>query len=427
MNKTSLIIFSLLLCLQSLRSQNTESKEIIRTLSSPEYHGRGYVNKGDKKAVKFIQKQFVKLNLKPFDKFLQEFRFNVNTQPKSLELFLNTKLLIPGQDYLIDPGSPSLKGEFQTIVITKLELLNTAKLLSKLNNSKEKFLLIDNYTTNKLTKKEKKKISEIINFLKYSPEHPAKGVIVFTDQKLTWHGSTKQNNKVSFVVNKKVNLKEIQTIKVNTKSKLLKNYKSYNCIGYIKGTVKPDSLIVLTAHYDHLGRMGKNTYFPGANDNASGVALLINIAKKLKADKTQPKHSVVFIAFGGEELGLLGSKYFTENPLFPLKKIKFLMNFDLAGTGEEGIKVVNGSIFKKEYQLLNNTNETHKLLPAIKTRGKACNSDHCYFDMLGIKCFYSYTLGGIKAYHDIYDKAETLPLTEFEDYSKLIHLFINNL
>jgi hypothetical protein len=427
MKKLFLIFITYLLTSNISFAQNSNAKEIIKTLSSPEFHGRGYVNKGDRKAVKFIQKEFKQIGILPFGKHLQEFSFNVNTQPKSLALFLNNDLLNPGLDYLVNPGSPSLKGVFKTILINKTDLLNTDKLLSKLNKSINKFLLIDNYTFDNSTKKEKEKISEIIKFLKYSPQHPAKGVIEFSNKKLTWHGSTEQNTKVSFEVNKKITLTDIKTVKINLKSKFLKNYKSNNCVGYIKGTSKSDSLIVLTAHYDHLGRMGKETYFPGANDNASGIALLLDIAKKIKSNKTPPKHTTVFIAFGGEELGLLGSKYFTENPSFPLSKIKFLMNFDLAGTGSEGIKVVNGGIYNKEFQLLNQLNKKHSLLPAIKPRGKACNSDHCYFDMLGIKCFYSYTLGGIKAYHDIHDKSDTLPLTEFEDYSSLIHLFINNL
>ena len=135
----------------------------------------------------------------------------------------------------------------------------------------------------------------------------------------------------------------------------------------------------------------------------------------------------MFIAFGGEEIGLLGSKYFTENPVLTLSKIKFLLNFDLAGTGDEGIKVVNGTEFPKEFNLLKSINKQHDLLKDVFSRGSACNSDHCYFYKKGVPSFFIYTLGGIKAYHDIYDKYETLPFTFFEEYSKLTHLFINKL
>jgi Zn-dependent M28 family amino/carboxypeptidase len=186
-----------------------------------------------------------------------------------------------------------------------------------------------------------------------------------------------------------------------------------------------DSLIVLTAHYDHLGMMGSKTIFPGANDNASGTALLLSLVKHYAA---QPqKYTIVFIAFAGEEIGLIGSGYFTENPVFPLTKIKFLVNFDMAGTGDDGIQVVNGKIYQSKFDLLTKLNNEGSLMKQVKIRGEACNSDHCMFHSKGVPCFFIYTLGGIQAYHDVYDKADTLPFTDFEDYFRLITAFIAKL
>ena len=82
--------------------------------------------------------------------------------------------------------------------------------------------------------------------------------------------------------------------------------------------------IYIVGHYDHLGRMGKEVYFPGANDNASGISMILSLAKEL-AQEEKTKYSMVFICFGSEEIGLVGSKYYTENPLVPLEKIKFLI------------------------------------------------------------------------------------------------------
>jgi Zn-dependent M28 family amino/carboxypeptidase len=181
-------------------------------------------------------------------------------------------------------------------------------------------------------------------------------------------------------------------------------------------------MIVLMAHYDHFGKMGK-ALFPGANDNASGVAMLLSLACYFS--QHQPEYTTVFIAFGAEEIGLVGSKYFVEHPPFDLDKIKFLMNFDLAGTGDEGIQVVNGSVYQSEFDRLKALNSESEYLPQVKIRGSACNSDHCSFDQKGVPGFYIYTLGGIRAYHDIYDKYETLPFTEFEDYFQLVTEFLN--
>ncbi len=171
--------------------------------------------------------------------------------------------------------------------------------------------------------------------------------------------------------------------------------------------------------------MGKNTYFPGANDNASGTAMLLYLAKYYTTHK--PKYNIVFMSFGAEEAGILGSKYYTEHPLFPLEKIKFLTNLDLAGTGDEGITVVNATLHKKEFKKLGKINLKKDYLEKVKLRGPAANSDHYWFTQKGVPAFFIYTLGGIKAYHDVFDKAETLPLTEFTDYSKLLIEFFGKL
>ena len=128
-----------------------------------------------------------------------------------------------------------------------------------------------------------------------------------------------------------------------------------------------------------------------------------------------------------KSLVLLGSKHFVESPLFDLSKIKFLLNFDISGTGDDGIQVVNGSVYRDQFDRLKKINEEQELLSQVKIRGAACNSDHCMFDSKGVPNFFIYTLGGIQAYHDIYDKSETLPLTEFEDYFRLVVAFVDGI
>ena len=190
-----------------------------------------------------------------------------------------------------------------------------------------------------------------------------------------------------------------------------------NVLGFIEGTDRKDEVIVITAHYDHLGGMGPNTYFPGANDNASGVAMLLDLAKHYA--KHPAKYSIAFIAFAAEEAGLLGSKYFTENPLIPLENIRFLWNLDLLGNGDAGATVVNATIHPKAFALLNNINHQQKYLTKITARGKAANSDHYFFSEKGVPAFFLYTQGGSSAYHDVDDMAKNLPLTAYENLFKL--------
>jgi Zn-dependent M28 family amino/carboxypeptidase len=134
----------------------------------------------------------------------------------------------------------------------------------------------------------------------------------------------------------------------------------------------------------------------------------------------------MFICFAGEEVGLLGSEYYTEHPFFELNKIKFLLNLDLLGTGDEGMMVVNGSVFENEWNKLDSINSALKLLPKIGKRGKAHNSDHYYFTEKGVPSFFCYTLGGRTAYHDIYDVAEGLPLTKYKETFILLKTFLDS-
>lgn len=170
--------------------------------------------------------------------------------------------------------------------------------------------------------------------------------------------------------------------------------------------------------------MGNKTFFPGANDNASGVAMLLSLAEYFTKQENRQPYSILFIAFAGEEAGLQGSKYYTEHPLLPLSKIRFLINLDLLGTGDEGIMVVNATEFERDFSILQSINDTAKYVSNVGKRGKAKNSDHYYFSEKGVPAFFIYTLGGVTWYHDVMDKSETLPLTKYNNVFQLLKSFI---
>ena len=398
------------------------AKEVIHTLCAPEMKGRGYVDQGDRKAADFIAGEFKKIGLKKFtDDYLQPFSIPVNSLPGTLTLAVNKKELTPGKDYLVDPGSPSFSGKHNTLLLTADDLVNGDAWIKKLQHATDRFAVIEAYDKKKYDKDQLKKIHEIISFLRYHPDNPALGTVVLTEDKLTWSGAVEQFSKPSLTIHTSSLAQLPKTISLTIESKFYEKYETQNVAGYIEGQ-KKDSMLVFIAHYDHLGMMGKEALFPGANDNASGIAMLLNLAKYYA--KNPPRYTAVFIAFGAEEVGLLGSHHFVENPLIPLEQIKFLINFDISGTGDDGIQIVNGSIYQDKFDKITALNDRMQLLPQIKIRGEACNSDHCMFHRKGVPCFFIYTLGGIQAYHDIYDRAETLPLTEFGDYFKLITAFM---
>ena len=422
---SSLTIFLFVAHQICIAQQVSYAKEVINTLCSESMKGRGYVAQGDKNAANYLASEFEKSGLKKYSKgYFQTFTTPVNSFPGKMSLSVNGNKLKPGEDFLIDPGSPGISGKFSAEVLTAEDLLSKDAWIKKIKSASSRFVVVSAFDKTKYNAEQLKHINEVVSFLKYDKDNPAKGVLILTNEKLTWSGSTELFFKPCFTIKASALSGPITSIEISAENKFLKNHQTQNVIGYLEGT-KKDSLLVFTAHYDHLGMMGNETMFPGANDNASGVSLLLNLVRYFST-KT-PEYTVVFIAFAAEEIGLIGSKYFTEHPLFPLSNIKFLINFDLAGTGDDGIQVVNGKIYQQKFDVLTKLNDEDKLLKQIKIRGEACNSDHCMFHSKGVPCFFIYTLGGIQAYHDIYDRAETLPLTDYQDYFTLLVKFIDKL
>lgn len=127
-------------------------------------------------------------------------------------------------------------------------------------------------------------------------------------------------------------------IPVDIKWKVVKQIKSLvsqNVLGYIEGTDPglKDQLVVVSAHYDHLGKRGEEIYF-GADDNASGTSAVLEIAQAMEKAKQKgdgPRRSVLCMLVTGEEKGLLGSQYYSEHPVFPLKNTIADVNIDMIG------------------------------------------------------------------------------------------------
>jgi aminopeptidase YwaD len=392
----------------------------IDTLCSKELSGRGYVDNGDRKAADFISKKFKEIGLEAFQSnYHQTFQFPINTFPGAMHLKVGKKELKPGEDFIVEGSSHSVGGKTKVLALDTLVFTDSAASKSFLKADHKNVILL-------YRQKDYKKILQLpsihqqkfYSFDRYIEVH---------DKKLTASVSTEQSQKITFQVLEKSLPEKIKTADFNVEADLVENYNTQNVIGYIPGSTHPDSLIVITAHYDHLGRMGRDTYFPGANDNASGISMLIELAHHYKANESNIKYTVVFIAFAAEEAGLIGSHFFVENPLLPLDRIKFLINLDLVGTGNEGITVVNGSIFAKEFELLTSINSESSLFKTIKKRGEAANSDHFLFFKKGVKSFFIYTLGGTTAYHDIYDTPSSLTFVGYTPLFKLLTEFIEKL
>ncbi|HER40330.1 MAG TPA: M20/M25/M40 family metallo-hydrolase, partial [Salinimicrobium catena] len=114
---------------------------------------------------------------------------------------------------------------------------------------------------------------------------------------------------------------------------------SENVLAYIKGSTLPEEVLVISSHYDHVGIDDEGNIFNGADDDGSGTVAILEIAeafKKAKEDGFGPKRSILFLNVTGEEKGLVGSKYYTDNPVFPLAQTVTNLNIDMIGRIGEG-------------------------------------------------------------------------------------------
>lgn len=424
------VLFSFFLSSWLFAQNINYARRVLDTLCSQSMHGRGYSGTesdkskaslyGDKMAAFYICDEFKRLGLLSYmyQTYMQPFQISVNTFPGRMNIESDGVKLVPGKDFICYPfsgGSP--KKKYPVLWLDSATLKSEADLNTLLrSDNTDKFIIADHSGISDST---------LNRFFEEMPSNPAgaAGVAIVKNEKLTCSLAQEAFAYPVLAVLKSSVKAKAKKVTIELNQYYLKNYITQNVIGFAEGSSSPDSFIVFSAHYDHLGHMGREVYFPGANDNASGVAMLLNLAEHYI--KNPPKYTTVFIAFGAEELGLLGSKYFVEHPLFPLKQIKFLVNLDIVGTGDEGITVVNGTVHTEEFNRLRGISNEKKYLAQVLPRDKAANSDHYPFSEKGVPAFFIYTLGGIKAYHDIYDRPETLPLNAFENLFKLLVDFVD--
>lgn len=409
----------------SVKSQDINyARKVMDTLSSPSMFGRGYINDGCALAADYIAGEMNKLALQSFiPGYKQQFGVNVKTYPSNLSFTINRKELIPGKEFIVMTGSPSVNGTFDIKLIDSTFFKNPKKIERLKKNSLSTTLLAFNKEI--LKGKNKLMADSLIksNYLECA------GFILLT-----------KNSRMLLSVRPPVETFKQPVLTMladrlpsGTKKALLeielhdkKDYQVSNVIGFIPGTSQPDSFIVVTGHYDHLGMMGPDTYFPGANDNASGIAMILDLATHYSKEANRLPYSIAIMAFAGEELGLLGSLHYVENPYFDLKKIKFLINLDMVGTGSQGITMVNSLSFPKHYNTIAKINKDNQYLSAVKERGESCNSDHCPFYLKGVPAVFIYSMGPEHIeYHNVYDLPNRVPLTEYENIFRLTRDFIN--
>ena len=203
--------------------------------------------------------------------------------------------------------------------------------------------------------------------------------------------------------------------------------KGKNLIAYIPG--KTDSVIVISAHYDHLGIIN-NVIYNGADDNASGVAGLLQFAEYFT--KNKPNHSMIFAFFDAEEIGLLGAKAFVANPPIKLEKIKLNINMDMISHNNKGELYAVGTFkYPALKRYFTNTNSNIKILfghddPKLGSNDWTNQSDQGAFNEKNIPFIY-FGVEDHKDYHKTTDKYQNINNVFFIDAVNAIQEIIINM
>lgn len=201
-----------------------------------------------------------------------------------------------------------------------------------------------------------------------------------------------------------------------------------NVIGYIDN--EADNTVVIGAHYDHLGyggqgslHRGEAAIHNGADDNASGVAVMLHLAQRLR--DSVPGSNYLFMAFSGEELGLLGSNYYVKNPTIDLENINYMINLDMVGRlrPDSTLSISGTGTAKRWNQVLNANNETFNLV--LKESGVG-PSDHTSFYLQDIPVLHFFT-GQHEDYHKPSDDSDKLNYEGMDRIASYIYYVVRDL
>jgi hypothetical protein len=391
------------------------ARKIIQRLCAAEMYGRNASHQGEEKAADFIAKTMQENHFKAFgDNYFQMVSYANKAYNGAVTLKIDGTFLTPFEDFVIAPESKCDKVDADAALLRDTNFLS----LKYKKRYENKFLIINFGNVSEKNRAEA---------IQWALKNKALGLIFVVDNFRPYRVSEFQHYKDLIVleVKKTAFPKKASTICLTGKTSFIPDYQTRNLIGYSEGTSAKDSFIVITAHYDHLGTMGDNTIFYGANDNASGVALMLDLTKTLQTDSL--KYSLLCIAFCGEEMGLQGSKFFTENPLIDLSKIKMTLNFDLLCAGDAGITVINGKNLPKEMELLTKINEENHYLTDITPADNSKNSDHYWFTVRDVPAFFIYAKGKTGKGHHPNDTCENCTLSGYNNILKLVEQFIKEL
>ena len=391
-------------------------KKIVKDLSSARYQGRGYARNGANKAGKYLEKAYLRAGVD--EVIRQPFNLDINTFAGRMKMSVDGKKLKAGEDFTVREYSPGVHGTFRLYYIDTLQY-NSEKIFEDLAKPENKgvFVVCDFWFTYRHSADFKRLQSRdgCTNAgLIYTWETPLKFYKAYgekvIDKPMIWVSNAFP--------------KDAREIKVDIDNRFYKDYECFNVIAKVEGE-RHDSCYVFTAHYDHLGNLGRKVYYAGANDNASGTACIVTLAAHYA--KHRPPYDMYFISFSGEDANLRGSEWYAEHPVVPLDRIRYLFNIDMIGdnnpvqyceTSDEGLR---------GFDLLGQINAEKGYFKSLNRGKLAANSDHYPFAKRHVPCIFLENEEGdaFPFYHTPLDNWDNAVFDSYEPVFRLVTDFID--
>ena len=414
--KKLMILLLALVSVQSYAQDMASYQRVVKELTSAKYQGRGYARDGANKAGRYLQKAFQKAGADEVT--IQPFQLDINTFPGKMELSVDGKKQIPGVDFTMREFSPGAHGTFPLYYIDTANY-DSERIFRDLSlpENKNCFVVCDFWFSYKHGADFKR--------LQTKGGAPNAGLLFIWEEPLKFYKAYGEK-----VVDKPIIWvpyrfpQDAKTITVDIDNKFLKGYECFNVIAKVEGR-RHDSCYVFTAHYDHLGNLGKKVYYAGANDNASGTAAIVTLAAYYAQHR--PEYDMYFIAFSGEDANLRGSEWYADHPIVPLTQIKYLFNIDMIGDNNPVQYCEVSDEGMRGFALFEQINAEKKHFKALNRGKLAGNSDHYPFALRHVPCIFFENEEGdaFKYYHTVHDTYDNFLTDTYEPLFRLITSFIN--
>jgi aminopeptidase YwaD len=401
------------------KKEKKELKQLqadITYLASDDLEGRRTGTIGERIAAHYIAKRLLEAKLLPYfnESFLQKFQVK-----EGRELGIGNTCFISDQEVNSDDYTPmpfSGNGTISELILTKVIERGTARMIPA-----------SDVTQKKLNNPHDNALEEYLNKANQLIKEGARGIVFYNDISEEYDYTFNEKLKADTILNKVVVYINYKAYKALIKPMLKKDWvdvslevnivdkirEGYNVAGFINNNAK--YTVVLGAHFDHLGygedhNSLKADTIPaihnGADDNASGVAALLALAKRINEGKNR-QYNYLFVAFSGEELGLFGSKKFIEMNENRLKNINYMINMDMVGRYDETKKALTiGGVGTSPTWIPTIERAKKFFVPKWDSAGVG-PSDHTSFYMKNIPVLFFFT-GLHTDYHKPSDDADKI-------------------